>query len=129
HLPEGLMLRADPDLLKQALFNLVDNAVKYTRLQGEVSVITTYNNGYITFAVRDNGIGIAPLDLPRLFEKFYRSGRREAYEQRGTGLGLAIVKSIVERHHGRIWVESQLGKGSVFYVELPLDPEKSESLV
>lgn len=129
HLPEGLMLRADPDLLKQALLNLVDNAIKYTRLQGEVSVITTYNNGYVTFAVRDNGIGIAPLDLPRLFEKFYRSGRREAYEQRGTGLGLAIVKSIVERHHGRIWVESQLGKGSVFYVELPLDPEKSESLV
>ncbi|MGB9799103.1 MAG: ATP-binding protein, partial [Thermanaerothrix sp.] len=129
HLPEGVMLRADPDLLKQALFNLLENAIKFTRLHGEVSVITTYNNGYITFAVRDNGIGIAPLDLPRLFEKFYRSGRREANEQRGTGLGLAIVKSIVERHHGRIWVESQLGKGSVFYVELPLDPEKSESLV
>ena len=69
--------------------------------------------------VRDNGIGIAPLDLPHMFEKFYRSGRREAYQQRGTGLGLAIVKSIAERHGGRVWVESQLGKGSTFYFELP----------
>jgi len=68
----------------------------------------------------DNGIGIAPLDLPRLFEKFYRSGRREAYQQRGSGLGLAIVKSIVERHNGRAWVDSQLSKGSVFSMEIPL---------
>ncbi|WP_083461910.1 ATP-binding protein [Thermanaerothrix daxensis] len=129
HLPEGLVLRADPDLLKQALLNLVDNAIKYTRLHGGVWVSATCENERVVFAVRDNGIGIAPLDLPRLFEKFYRSGRREAHEQRGTGLGLAIVKSIVERHHGRVWVESQLGKGSVFYIELPLDPEKAESLV
>ena len=69
--------------------------------------------------VIDTGIGIAPLDLPRLFEKFYRSGRRESYQQRGSGLGLAIVKSIVDRHHGRVWVESQLGKGSTFSMELP----------
>ena len=74
----------------------------------------------VVFEVNDTGIGIAPLDLPRLFEKFYRSGRREAYQQRGTGLGLAIVKSIAERHNGRVWVESQLGKGSTFYLEIPI---------
>jgi signal transduction histidine kinase len=73
----------------------------------------------VALEVRDTGIGIAPLDLPHMFEKFYRSGRREAYQQRGTGLGLAIVKSIAERHGGRVWVESQLGKGSAFYFELP----------
>ncbi|WP_299024608.1 ATP-binding protein [uncultured Thermanaerothrix sp.] len=129
HLPEGLVLRADPDLLKQALLNLVDNAIKYTRLHGSVWVSATCQNERVIFAIRDNGIGIAPLDLPRLFEKFYRSRRREAHEQRGTGLGLAIVKSIVDRHRGRVWVESQLGKGSVFYIELPLDPENAESMV
>nr|MBP7354868.1 ATP-binding protein [Longilinea sp.] len=73
----------------------------------------------ILFSVIDTGIGIAPLDLPRLFEKFYRSGRREAYQQHGTGLGLAIVKSIADRHGGRVWVESQLGKGSAFFFEIP----------
>ena len=78
----------------------------------------------VVFSVKDNGIGIAPLDLPRLFEKFYRSGRREAHAQKGSGLGLAIVKSIAERHGGKVWVESQLGKGSVFYLEIPLAVKK-----
>jgi len=122
-LPEDLRLQADPDLLKQALLNLVDNAVKYSRLHGEVVVRAEQQGERVVFSVRDDGIGIAPLDLPRLFEKFYRSRQREAHEQRGSGLGLAIVKSIVERHHGRVWVESQLGKGSVFYMELPLNPD------
>jgi signal transduction histidine kinase len=74
----------------------------------------------VVFEVQDSGIGIAPLDLPHLFEKFYRSGRRESYQQKGSGLGLAIVKSIADRHGGRIWVDSQLGKGSIFYLEMPV---------
>ncbi|MHB0923085.1 MAG: ATP-binding protein [Bellilinea sp.] len=111
---------ADIALIQQALINLVDNAIKYTKVGGEVVVGLLLNNDRLVFEVRDTGIGIAPLDLPRLFEKFYRSGRREAYEQRGTGLGLAIVKSIAERHGGRVLVESQLGKGSVFSIEIPL---------
>jgi two-component system, OmpR family, phosphate regulon sensor histidine kinase PhoR len=82
----------------------------------------------IVFKVTDNGIGIAPLDLPHMFEKFYRSGRREAYQQRGSGLGLAIVKSIAERHGGRVWVESQLGKGSTFYMEIPFQGVKTPEL-
>ncbi|HAD05748.1 MAG TPA: hypothetical protein DCE76_01155 [Anaerolineaceae bacterium] len=116
-----VMIKADLALLQQALINLVDNAIKYTRNDGQVVVRVRAGNERLTFEVHDNGIGIAPLDLPRLFEKFYRSGRREAYEKRGSGLGLAIVKSIVERHHGRIWVDSQLGKGSTFYIELPVE--------
>ncbi len=111
---------ADVDLLQQALINLVDNAIKYTNSNGSVKIKLNQRDDLVIFEVHDTGIGIAPLDMPRLFERFYRSGRREAFEQRGTGLGLAIVKTIVERHHGRIFVESQLGKGSSFIMEFPL---------
>jgi PAS domain S-box-containing protein len=117
-----LTVNADPALIQQAFYNLVDNAVKYTQTNGQVKVRLIRQSQSVVFEVQDNGIGIAPLDLPRLFEKFYRSGRREAYQQRGTGLGLAIVKSIAERHKGRVWVESQLGRGSIFYFEIPAEP-------
>lgn len=116
-----IVANVDPALIQQAFYNLIENAVKYTPPNGQVKVRLCKRPHSVTFEVHDNGIGIAPLDLPRLFEKFYRSGRREAYQQRGTGLGLAIVKSIAERHRGRVWVESQLGRGSTFYFELPAD--------
>ena len=115
-----LIVEVDRALMQQALYNLVENAIKYTSQSGQVRVKVERRSTTLLFQVIDNGIGIAPLDLPRLFEKFYRSGRREAYQQRGSGLGLAIVKSIVERHNGRAWVDSQLGKGSVFSMEIPL---------
>jgi signal transduction histidine kinase len=76
--------------------------------------------GSLTFAVQDSGMGIPESDMKRLFEKFYRGTNREALAQRGTGLGLAIVKSIAERHSGKVWVESELGKGSIFYLQVPL---------
>lgn len=113
-------IQADPALLHQAIYNLVENAIKYSPVNGIVKIRCNSKNEKILFEVQDNGIGVAPLDLPRVFEKFYRSGRREAYQQKGTGLGLAIVKSVAERHHGRVWVESQLGKGSTFFIELPV---------
>jgi two-component system NtrC family sensor kinase len=95
-------------------------------LGGKVQLKLSSQSELITLQVADNGIGIAPLDLPHIFEKFYRSGKREDPEQRGSGLGLAIVRSVVERHQGKVWVESQLGKGSTFYVELPFtQPDKS----
>jgi two-component system phosphate regulon sensor histidine kinase PhoR len=115
-----IFIEADHALLQQAVYNLVENAIKYTKVGGVVDVRLNIHGERAVFEIRDNGIGIAPLDLPHLFEKFYRSGRREAYSERGTGLGLAIVKSIAERHSGRVWVESQLGKGSTFYLDLPL---------
>jgi PAS domain S-box-containing protein len=122
-----IFLEADRALLQQAIYNLVENAIKYTPTSGEVRVRLRPKDSHILIEVRDTGIGIAPLDLPRLFERFYRSARREANSQRGTGLGLAIVKSIAERHGGRVWVESQLGKGSVFYLEIPFSSQKTEN--
>lgn len=114
-------VEVDRALLQQAMYNLVENAVKYTAVGGQVIIRLTNRANSFLIEVVDTGIGIAPLDLPHLFEKFYRSGRREAYQQRGTGLGLAIVKSIAERHGGRVWIDSQLGKGSVFSIELPCE--------
>lgn len=122
---KSLSVEADRALVQQALYNLVENAIKYTPVGGQVRLKLDARPGTVLVEVQDTGIGIAPLDLPHLFEKFYRSGRREAYQQRGTGLGLAIVKSIAERHGGRVWVDSQLGKGSVFSLEVPCEqPQK-----
>jgi PAS domain S-box-containing protein len=118
---KNLVIEADRALIQQAMYNLVENAIKYTAVGGQVKMHLESRNGSVLVEVHDTGIGIAPLDLPHLFEKFYRSGRREAYQQRGTGLGLAIVKSIAERHGGRVWVDSQLGKGSVFCLEVPCE--------
>jgi signal transduction histidine kinase/HAMP domain-containing protein len=123
------VIDADRALVQQALYNLVENAIKYTPVKGEVKVRMEVKPTAVLMQVIDSGIGVAPLDIPRLFEKFYRSGRREAYQQRGTGLGLAIVKSIAERHHGRVWVDSQLGKGSVFFFELPVQQAQQEVVV
>jgi signal transduction histidine kinase len=115
-----VLIEADPALLEQSLYNLVENAIKYSPIRGMVEISIKVGGDTIIYAVSDNGIGIAPLDLPHLFEKFYKSGRREAYKERGAGLGLAIVKSITQRHGGKVWVESQLGSGSTFYLEIPL---------
>jgi two-component system NtrC family sensor kinase len=112
-------LEADQALLQQALHNLVENAIKYTRSEGKVHVRVRAQPIGVVFEVSDNGIGISPVDQPRLFEKFYRGAQHGSKEQRGTGLGLAIVRSIAERHGGRVWAESQLGKGSTFYLALP----------
>ncbi len=122
-LPEGkrINLFADAALLQQALINLVDNAIKYTRSNGEVTVRLLQEEDMVKIEVADSGIGIAPVDLNRLFDRFYRSGRREAFDQRGTGLGLTIVKKIAERHHGKVTVESYLGKGSTFSIEFPMN--------
>ena len=123
-----ILLEADRALLQQAIYNLVENAIKYTPTNGQVRVKLRPQTNNLVIEVHDTGIGIAPLDLPRLFERFYRSSRREAINQRGTGLGLAIVKSIAERHHGKVTVDSQLGKGSVFFLEFPYKTQKGGKL-
>ncbi|MGE5775574.1 MAG: ATP-binding protein, partial [Chloroflexota bacterium] len=118
---------ADPALLQQAIYNLVENALKYTPDHGEVTIHLETDASVLTFAVQDSGIGVPESDLPRLFEKFYRGTNREALAKRGTGLGLAIVKSIAERHGGKVWAESELGKGSTFYLQVPLaQPKESQ---
>jgi PAS domain S-box-containing protein len=113
-------VEADQALLHQAFYNLVENAIKYTPQGGRVCVRTSSKPGRLIFEVEDSGIGIPPEDLPRLFEKFYRGTQREARAQHGSGLGLAIVHSVAERHGGRVWVQSVVGKGSTFYLQVPL---------
>jgi two-component system phosphate regulon sensor histidine kinase PhoR len=117
-------IEADQALLHQGVYNLVENALKYTPEGGEVTVRLLTAPTTLTFAIQDTGIGIPASDLPRLFEKFYRGTNREALTQRGTGLGLAIVKSIAERHGGKVWVESELGKGSLFHLQVPITQPK-----
>jgi signal transduction histidine kinase len=126
-IPEGspVLIEADQILLNQALQNLVENAVKFTRAKGKVAVRVENRQGRLIFEIRDTGIGISPMDQTRLFEKFYRVTRPGAKEQLGTGLGLAIVKSIAERHGGEVWVESQLGKGSAFFLSIPVRQTES----
>ena len=113
-------IRADVTLLTQALKNLVENAIKFTKMGGSVTLSAQTNQGEVVFAVRDTGIGIAPLDQRHIFEKFKTMSPDPNAETRGSGLGLAIVKSIAERHHGKVWFETQLGKGSTFYLQIPI---------
>jgi len=120
------LIEADQALLQQALHNLVENAIKYTRSEGKILVRIQVQHQGVVFDVMDNGIGVSPMDLPRLFEKFYRGAQQVSKDQRGTGLGLAIVKSIAERHGGRVWAESQLGKGSVFHLAIPVRQPRPE---
>ena len=115
------VIEADRALLNQALYNLVENAIKYTEPGGKVLVRLSERHGNLLLEVEDTGIGVAPVDKARLFERFYRGARKEARQQRGSGLGLAIVKSIAERHGGKVWVESTLGKGSQFFLEIPVN--------
>jgi len=121
------IVAGDATLLRRAVANLVDNAIKYTPSGGIVTVgLSVHTDGEgerAVIRVADTGIGIAPDDQMRLFEKFHRIKRRDAPLASGTGLGLAIVKSIVERHEGKVWVDSELYEGSTFYISLPLSRE------
>lgn len=117
-IPEDLPpANADPDKLERILTNLITNAIKYSPPDTKVLVQAERTDSEITVSVSDRGFGIAPEDLPHLFEKYYRIGGAKKAE--GLGLGLFITKMLVEAHGGKIWVESELGKGSTFYFTLP----------
>jgi two-component system phosphate regulon sensor histidine kinase PhoR len=116
----SLLVEADRNYLEQVLVNLLDNAIKYTLEGGKVTVSAIEKDEKeIEISVQDNGIGIPQKDLPRIFERFYRVDKGRSQELGGTGLGLSIVKHIIQVHRGRVWAESQLGKGSTFYFTLP----------
>jgi signal transduction histidine kinase len=121
HAAAGLPpVQGDRDKLYQVLNNLIQNAVKFTADGGKIIVeAEAGDTGFIKIGVLDTGCGIAPDELGRVFERFYR-GESVAIENRGAGLGLAITKNLVELHHGQIWAESTLGKGSRFYFTLPV---------
>jgi len=113
-------IMGDRDRLNQVLTNLVGNAIRYTPVGGEIEVRTYPVEGAVRVDVRDTGIGIDPEDMAHIFERFYRSDHPLVQEKRGTGLGLSIVKMFVEMHGGRIWVNSDPGKGSTFTFILPI---------
>ncbi len=109
----------DPDMVEQALINLIDNAVNYSPEGSAVSISAGRADDEIRISVRDQGIGIAQKHLPRLFERFYRVDKARSRKMGGTGLGLAIVKHIAQAHGGRVTVESVQGEGSTFTLHLP----------
>jgi two-component system phosphate regulon sensor histidine kinase PhoR len=119
--PELPPMCADRTRLQEALYNLLDNAVKYSREQSEIRLSARCRDGEIELSVSDDGIGIAKEDLPRIFERFYRADKaRSPDEVRGTGLGLAIVKHIAQLHGGHVEAESELGKGTTIRMLLPI---------
>ncbi|WP_233166140.1 ATP-binding protein [Archangium sp. Cb G35] len=109
-------VRADRERVLQVLSNLVGNAIKFTPASGTVTLRARQVDGMVRISVKDNGPGIAPEDVPHLFERFWRAS---GVSERGTGLGLSIVKSIVEAHGGSLWVETWPGVGSTFFFTLP----------
>ena len=114
-----LQAHADADRVQQVFYNLVDNAIKYGRQGGTVSVRATGEIAEIAVAVQDDGRGIPEDARQRVFERFYRVDRARSREAGGTGLGLAIVKHIVQAHGGKVWVESELDHGSTFHFTIP----------
>lgn len=118
----------DPDRMREVIINLFDNATKYTE-SGKVSIGITGDAQVVQIRVQDTGAGIPKEDIPHLFEKFYRVDNTATRTIGGTGLGLFICRKIVELYSGRIWVESTLGQGSTFYINLPrLTTEKAQAL-
>jgi signal transduction histidine kinase len=114
------LIEADKALLQQALRNLLENAIKFTNRGGDVLIRLIPHQDSIVLSVADNGIGVAPIDQPRVFERFFRVEQiGEQTHEQSSGLGLTIVKSIAEQHGGKIWMESQLGEGSTFHLRIP----------
>ncbi len=121
---KNIAITFDPKKLAIAVSNLIDNALKYNVKNGEVvvKVESIPQEPYIKVSVRDTGIGIPEKDLPKLFAKFFRSDNASRFATEGTGLGIYITKNVVERHGGKIWVESELNRGTTFAFTLPIDP-------
>jgi len=118
---EPITIVGDKVRLRQMFLNLIDNAIKYTPEGGAVTLSVERLNGTALFRVKDTGIGIPPEDLNKVFDRFYRVDKARSREIGGTGLGLSIAKWIAEMHRGKIGVQSELDKGSVFTVELPIN--------
>ena len=111
---------SDPSQIKIVVENLIDNAIRYTQGKGYIDIWLRRKNKQLLFEIKDNGMGIPKSDQKHIFEKFFRARNISRKDTRGSGLGLYVCKSIIERAGGKIWLESKLGKGAVFYFTLPI---------
>jgi len=123
-----MTVAADPERLRPVLINLIDNAIKYTLGGGKVSISGRKTQREAVVEVSDTGIGIPAPDLPKVFDRFYRVDASRSRSMGGAGLGLSIARTFVERHGGRIEVESESGCGSTFRVILPLKSGNEDSM-
>jgi len=121
--PDDIGVEADRERIHQVLFNLVDNAVRFTPPGGAVTIRAWRDDERVQIEVRDTGVGVAPEHLPRLFERFYRVDKARSRELGGTGLGLSIVKHLVAAHQGTTRVESRVHEGSTFSFTLPVNQD------
>ena len=120
-LPDRLQIQADRNRIQQALANLLDNAIKYTGPDGNVEVAAYQKDHEAILTVKDSGMGISTEDLPRIWDRLYRGDKSR--NEKGLGLGLSLVKAVVRAHHGSVEVASEVGRGSVFTVHLPVAPK------
>ncbi len=121
-----VVVEADSLWLSRALLNLLDNAIKYSKDNGKIEVWVREDHNSACLGIRDDGIGIAPEDLPHIFDRLYRADPARTRSSGGAGLGLALVKWIVEVHRGQVSVRSEVDKGTVFEVTLPIEPAEIE---
>lgn len=124
---QQFMVEADRTHVQNVIYNLVDNAIKYSPEKPEIRIFTADFTDSLEICVQDNGIGISRDNQKKVFEKLYRVPTGNIHDVKGFGLGLSYVKAIVEKHGGSVWVESDAGKGSRFYVRLPLKSQTQES--
>jgi len=126
--PNEINVFADKDMLKTVLRNLISNAIKFTNKNGAININSEENSGNVTISVSDNGIGITPDNLIKLFDISHVLTTKGTAEETGTGLGLLLCKEFVEKHGGKIWVESEVGKGSDFKFTLPIFTEQPNDI-
>ena len=117
--PSVEKIRGSKEYLQEAISNLLANSLKYTPREGHVSINVKDKGNTILVQIKDTGIGIPKDELPSIFEEFFRASNAREVERDGTGLGLSIAKQVIEKHNGKIWVESEQGSGSTFYILLP----------
>ena len=119
-LPEDIIVKADQEKIEEVISNFLSNAMKYSHKGSKISIVCKKLNGSIQVSVIDEGIGINVKDHEKLFHRFYRVENEKMKNITGFGIGLYLSSEIIQRHKGKIWVESEEGKGSTFYFSLPL---------
>ena len=120
NIPKDIKINADKNMTATILRNLISNAVKYTHPGGEINISSQSLTDKLIFCVSDNGIGIKPEALDRLFKIGESYTQKGTKNEEGTGLGLILCKEFIEKHGGKIWIESEVGKGSKFYFYFPV---------